>query len=144
MRLKIYSRVIWIVLPVFAFPVSGAVAIASPDPTIPISGTVQAPIRSLDEVMVSLLHKINCTAGALAISKGDTLLYERSYGWLDREHKIPAPVNAYIGLASCEKPITAAAVRRLAAIGKLNLAKLVQKLPMLAKGNSDASFRVKL
>jgi CubicO group peptidase (beta-lactamase class C family) len=121
MRLKIYRRVIWIVLPVFAFPVSGAVANASADPTIPISGTVQAPIRSLDEVMVSLLHKINCTAGALAISKGDTLLYERSYGWLDREHKIPAPVNAYFGLASCEKPITAAAVRKLAAEGKLNL-----------------------
>jgi CubicO group peptidase (beta-lactamase class C family) len=119
--MKIISLMIWIVFPDLVLSMLGAAALASPYPPIPISGTVQPPIRALDDVMVSLLHKIDCTAAALAISKGDTLLYERSYGWLDREHKIPMPVNAYFGLASCEKPITAAAVRKLAAEGKLNL-----------------------
>jgi Beta-lactamase len=121
MKLKFHILIFWIVLLLLTFCLSDSVALASPDSTIPISGTVQASIASLDEAMVVLLHKVNCTAGALAISKGDTLLYERSYGWLDKEHKIAAPPRAYFGIASCEKPITAAAVRKLAAEGKLNL-----------------------
>jgi CubicO group peptidase (beta-lactamase class C family) len=71
--------------------------------------------------MLGFVQKINCTAGTLAISRRGRLLYERGYGWLDRQHNIPAPPNAYFGIASCEKPITAAAVRKLAAERKLNL-----------------------
>ena len=32
-------------------------------------------------------------------------MYERGYGWLDQEHKTVTPPNAYIGIASCEKPV---------------------------------------
>jgi hypothetical protein len=71
--------------------------------------------------MIGYVLKINSTAGALAISRQGQLLYERGYGWLDRQHKVPTPPNAFFGIASCEKPITAAAVRKLAAEGKLNL-----------------------
>jgi len=71
--------------------------------------------------MLGFVKKINCTAGTLAISRQGRLLYERGYGWLDQQHKIAAPANAYFGIASCEKPITAAAVRKLAAEGKLDL-----------------------
>jgi CubicO group peptidase (beta-lactamase class C family) len=88
---------------------------------IPISGTNQLTIPSLDKVMLGFVQKINCTAGTLAISRRGQLLYERGYGWLDQQHKIAAPANAFFGIASCEKPITAAAVRKLAADGKLNL-----------------------
>jgi CubicO group peptidase (beta-lactamase class C family) len=91
-------------------------------PAIPISiGTNRLAIPSLDDVMVGFVKKIGSTGGTLAISRGGRLLYERGYGWLDRQHKIPAPPNAFFGIASCEKPITAAAVRKLAAEGKLSL-----------------------
>ena len=90
--------------------------------TVPISiGTSKLAIPALDKVMIGYVQKINCTAGTLAISRRGRLLYERGYGWLDRQHKIAAPASAFFGIASCEKPITAAAVRKLAAEGKLNL-----------------------
>jgi len=98
-----------------------AAAVTPNDAKVPISGNAKAPIHLLDDVMVLYLQKIQCSAASLAISKGDTLLYERGYGWLDQEHKTAAPENAFFGIASCEKPITAAAVRKLAAEGKLNL-----------------------
>jgi hypothetical protein len=106
-------------LPALCLP--GTAVPAAPVPPIPISGTNQLTIASLDEAMLGFVKKINCTAGTLAISRQGRLLYERGYGWLDQQHKIAAPANAYFGIASCEKPITAAAVRKLAAEGKLNL-----------------------
>jgi hypothetical protein len=100
---------------------SGTAAPAPAAPALPISGANQPAIAALDKVMMDYVGKINCTAGTLAISRRGQLLYERGYGWLDRQHNIAAPPNAYFGIASCEKPITAAAVRKLAAEGKLNL-----------------------
>jgi CubicO group peptidase (beta-lactamase class C family) len=90
-------------------------------PAIPISGTNQPAMPPLDKVMTNCVKKIESTAGTLAISWHGRLLYERGYGWLDQQHTIPAPPNAYFGIASCEKPVTAAAVRKLAAEGMLNL-----------------------
>jgi CubicO group peptidase (beta-lactamase class C family) len=98
-----------------------AAARAAAVAAIPISGTNQLTVAALDGVMIDFVRKINCTAGTLAITRRGRLLYERGYGWLDQQHKIAAPPNAYFGIASCEKPVTAAAVRKLAAEGKLNL-----------------------
>jgi CubicO group peptidase (beta-lactamase class C family) len=120
-RPAIYGPVLWLFWCLLAFGLSETAVPAAPVPTIPISGTNQLTIQSLDKVMLGFVQKINCTAGTLAISRGGRLLYERGYGWLDQEHKIVAPSNAYFGIASCEKPITAAAVRKLAAEGKLKL-----------------------
>ena len=115
---------LWLCLPALCLPETAIRAAPAPDaaaPTIPISGTGQLTVASLDQVMLGLVRKIHCTAGTLAISSQGHLLYERGYGWLDQEHRIATPPNAYFGIASCEKPITAAAVRKLAAEGKLNL-----------------------
>jgi CubicO group peptidase (beta-lactamase class C family) len=88
---------------------------------IPITHGHQFALPALDQAMVESLQKIHCTAGTLAISRKGQLLYECGYGWLDQQRTVPAPPNAYIGVASCEKPITAAAVRQLGAKGKLDL-----------------------
>jgi CubicO group peptidase (beta-lactamase class C family) len=103
--------------------------------TVPISGSIHAPIGAIDQAMIGMLQKIGCTAGAVAISQGDTLLYERGYGWLDREHTTPAPATVRMGIASCEKPITAAAVRKLARDGLLDLnAPLFETLKIVPAG----------
>jgi len=130
-RLNIDHPILWFFLLLLGFCLSGTAVPAAPvsdapvpaasAPTVPISGTNQLTIPSVDKVMLDFVEKIHCTAGTLAISKRGQLLYERGYGWLDQKHKIAAPANAYFGIASCEKPITAAAVRKLAAEGKLNL-----------------------
>lgn len=86
----------------------------------PVSG-VGRSYPNLDGVMAQFVDKLNCSAGALAVSKEGRLLYARGYGWLDLEHSRPAPANVLIGIASCEKPITASAVRILAGKHKLKL-----------------------
>jgi len=123
---RIWESVLWLFLflPAFCLPesaIAAAPVAAASVPGIPISGTDQATVPSLDKVMIGFVKKINCTAATVAISRQGRLVYERGYGWLDQDHKIAAPPNAYFGIASCEKPITAAAVRKLAAEGKLNL-----------------------
>ena len=116
-----YDSILWLYLCLLAFCLPETAVPAASVPTMPISGTNQLTIPSLDKVMLGFVQKINCTAGALAISRRGKLLYERGYGWLDQQHQVAAPANAYFGIASCEKPITAGAVRKLAAEGKLNL-----------------------
>jgi hypothetical protein len=112
---KIMLKLHWLVA---AFTAINAVALGTP---IPIAGSNQPPIPLLDQVMAHFVQKISCTAGTLAISKGDRLVYQRAYGWLDRERIIPAPLDTCIGLASCEKPITSAAIRKLAGEGDFSM-----------------------
>lgn len=86
------------------------------------TGVTNPPsLAALDTVMDDYVRRIGCTAGVLAIGKQGHVLYSRGYGWLDKERTVPTPAKAYIGIASCEKPITAAAVRKLAREGKFSL-----------------------
>jgi CubicO group peptidase (beta-lactamase class C family) len=106
---------------VFVGLLSLALVAAQGDSKNAMSTAIHPKIAALDAGMDGYVRKIGCTAGVLAIGKNGQLLYSRGYGWLDKERMIPAPANAYIGIASCEKPITAAAVRKLAREGKFKL-----------------------
>ena len=106
---------------VVIWQLSVVAVVAQSDNNISLSATNPAAIVMLDRVMDDYVRKIGCTAGVLAVGKNEQLLYSRGYGWLDKERTLPAPANAYIGIASCEKPITAAAVRKLAREGKFSL-----------------------
>ncbi len=75
----------------------------------------------IDQAMAAVVVEIGCTSGAVAIGRGGTLLFSRSYGWLDREKTRPAGPEAIIGIASCEKPVTAAAIRRIMQARKLSV-----------------------
>jgi CubicO group peptidase (beta-lactamase class C family) len=87
----------------------------------PISGNDTRGVRLLDKVMLDHMNKIGCTSATLAISFRGRLVHSRGYGWVDKDKKIPTEPTTLIGIASCEKPITAAAIRQLARSGKLNL-----------------------
>jgi hypothetical protein len=75
----------------------------------------------LDEVMLKFLDKTGSTAAALAVGRRGEILYSRGYGWSDQEKRVAMQPNTMIGIASCDKPITAAAIRRLARAGRLSL-----------------------
>jgi len=136
-------RLWWPFFFLVVFRLSGMGAAVPAVETVPISiGTNKLAIPALDKVMIGFVQKINCTAGALAISRRGRLLYERGYGWLDRQHKTAAPANAYFGIASCEKPITAAAVRKLAAEGRLSLESPLFSTLGIHPAGSVADWRV--
>ncbi len=59
--------------------------------------------------------------GALAVVKDGRLVYTRSYGWADREKKMPVTPTSLFRIASVSKPITAVAVMKLIEEGRLDL-----------------------
>jgi N-acyl-D-amino-acid deacylase len=94
----------------------------------PITGKKTRGVELLDQVMLKYLDKIHCSAATLAISYKGALVDSRGYGWSDRGKTKPTSPDTMIGIASCEKPITAAMIRQLARTGRLNLNASVFKL----------------
>jgi CubicO group peptidase (beta-lactamase class C family) len=87
----------------------------------PVTGKDSPGVELLDQVMLRYMEKIGCSAAALAVSSKGVLVHSRGYGWIDKNKTVPAQPDTMIGIASCEKPITAAAIRQLAREGRLDL-----------------------
>ncbi len=88
---------------------------------LPVTGQGTPGVEQLDEVMVRYVNRIGCTAATLAVGDHGVTVHSRGYGWSDRDKKIPMLPNTLIGIASCEKPVTAAAIKQLARDGRLDL-----------------------
>lgn len=58
---------------------------------------------------------------AVAIARGDSILWEEGFGWADRERRVPATAQTPFSLASVTKTITATAVMLLRERGRLEL-----------------------
>ncbi len=102
---------------------------------IPVTGIDAAGVELFDNVMLDAMKRIGCSAAAMAVADHGTMVYSRGYGWMDKEKKAPTQPNAMIGIASCEKPVTAAAIRKLAREGRLSLdAKLFEFLKIKPQG----------
>ena len=100
-----------------------AVAVGSPvaHAELPVSGVHVPELDQFDQTMRSFMGTNGIEAGTLAIMYQGEVVFLRGYGWLDRAHTVPLPANTMMRLASVTKPITAAAVHRLAATAELNL-----------------------
>lgn len=95
----------------------------------PISGRAVPALEPIERALRRFLDERSIPAATLAVARGGKLLLERGFGWLDRDGTRPVPPQTPMRLASLSKPITAAAIRRLAAQGKLDLdAKVVDLL----------------
>jgi CubicO group peptidase (beta-lactamase class C family) len=92
-----------------------------PKVTIPIRGDKTPNVEVLDAVMLKYLPLTKSSAATLAIAKDGKILHSRGYGWIDQNRSIPMPPNAMIGIASCDKPITAALTRLLGQRGLIRL-----------------------
>jgi hypothetical protein len=115
MRIRLYWTIV--ILGCLAFHSASAQRSGGSSP----DGNNQPAIAALDEVMNRYVERIHCTAATLAIAKNGRFFYRRGYGWLDKDHSVRTPSYTYIGIASCEKPITASAIRKLAREGTLDL-----------------------
>lgn len=58
---------------------------------------------------------------AIAVARGDSILWEEGFGWADLEQRIPVTVNTPFYLASVTKTITATALMILRERGRLDL-----------------------
>lgn len=79
----------------------------------PVSGAVVPELRPLEEATLDYMREREITAGALAVARYGSVVYERGFGWNDRTRTEPVSPDALFRIGSVSKPITAAAVRRL-------------------------------
>ncbi len=81
--------------------------------------------------------KVRQVPGAsLAVSQHGKLVLAKGYGWADRDQEIPVGTETRFRLASISKPITAAAVMKLIADGKLGWGQSI--LPFVKKINGGS------
>jgi CubicO group peptidase (beta-lactamase class C family) len=92
----------------------------------------QPDLSPLAERIEAAMRDLEAPAVAIAVVAGERVIYEKAFGYRDRERRLPATVGTSFYIASSTKSFTALAARLLAADGKLNLdAPLDKVLPML-------------
>ena len=75
----------------------------------------------IDAVMTSFMAANGITAATVAVAQDGVMLAERGYGHRDIARQIPLPADAMFDTASIVKPVTAAAIQKLARERKLAL-----------------------
>jgi CubicO group peptidase (beta-lactamase class C family) len=96
-------------------------AIPALEAQLPVSGRPVPGMTAFDTIMTDFMNSNGVTAGVLAISRAGRIEYLRGFGWLREpaagQPGVPLPENAMMRTASVVKPVTAAAVRLVAAQG---------------------------
>jgi N-acyl-D-amino-acid deacylase len=88
---------------------------------LPVTGTAHPELSGIDRVMTAFLAKHHLPGAALAVAKDGHLVYERGFGYADRDAKEPVEPDSLFRIASISKPITAVSVLQLVERGKLKL-----------------------
>lgn len=76
---------------------------------------------AVDALMTSFMSTYGPTAASVTIVKNGVVLYSHAYGFQNAAATIPLPANPLFVTASIVKPVTAAAIQRLALSGNLGL-----------------------
>ncbi len=77
--------------------------------------------REMDSVVERYLKRWEINGAQLAITRNDSLLYARGFGWADKEQGIRMEPNILMRFASVSKLITAVGIMKLREMKKLQL-----------------------
>lgn len=106
---------------------------------IAVTGGDDPRLAPFDELMRSFLEEHQAPGAALAVARNGRLVYSRGFGTADRATGEPVAPDALFRIASISKPVTAAAVVRLARAGKFGLDdRLVELLDVAPTLEGDA------
>jgi N-acyl-D-amino-acid deacylase len=104
-----------------SFAVLSSTIFARDKTDTPITGDPVRGLEPFDELMRNFLKAHGAPGAALAVSRQGKLIYARGFGYADTEAREPVAPDALFRIASVTKPITAAAVLKLAELGKFEL-----------------------
>lgn len=100
------------------------VGIAQPDflraGDLPTNGMYIPELDVFDQTMQDFMATREIEAGLLGVMKDGCIVYERGFGWQNASHTVVLPEDAMMRIASCTKPITAAAINKLFAAGVID------------------------
>ncbi|WP_062052890.1 serine hydrolase [Aquimarina longa] len=102
-----------------------------------VSGLSFSQNKTKLEKYMNAQASINGFSGTVLVTKGDSILLKKAYGFADYEWKIPTTLDTKFSLASVSKQFTAVAILQLVEKGKLSLEdKLIQYFPKFPKANA--------
>lgn len=79
------------------------------------------PLDRMDRDIERFMARYSIHGMSLAISRGDSLIYAKGYGWADEEARQEMTPKHIMRIASASKLVTAVAVMRLIEEGKLSM-----------------------
>lgn len=83
--------------------------------------SAQPELHAMDSIMQRYLKRWEIHGAQLAISRHDSLLYARGFGYADKDSKIPMEPSYIMRMASVSKLITATGIMKLRDMGKIRL-----------------------
>lgn len=78
-------------------------------------------LQALDKKITSYMRKWHMKGASLAVTRGDSLVYAKGYGWADEENGVEMGPGNIMRMASVSKLITAVGIMVLQDEGKLNI-----------------------
>ncbi len=88
---------------------------------LPLTCVAAAPLESLAPQIEKLRVDNNSPSIAIAVARHGKILWERGFGWADRENRVPATEHTAYSLASISKPVTATGLMTLVQAGRIDL-----------------------
>ncbi len=109
----------------------------------PVTGQASTQFVAFDARMQESMDRIGATSSTLAITRKGQVFYSRGYGWQDQKKTHPTEPDELLRIASCTKPITAAAIAALVREKKIDpQAKVFDYLSIKPAGEwGDARLR---
>ena len=83
--------------------------------------SAQPELHAMDSIMQRYLKRWEIHGAQLAISRHDSLLYARGFGYADKDSKIPMEPSYIMRMASVSKLVTATGIMKLRDMGKIRL-----------------------
>ena len=81
----------------------------------------QPELHAMDSIMQRYLKRWEVHGAQLAISRHDSLLYARGFGYADKDRQIPMEPSSILRMASVSKLVTATGIMKLRDMGKIRL-----------------------
>ena len=93
----------------------------------PYSPTSSKDMKPYLNKYLKKLHKLDRFSGSVLVAKGNTILFEESYGQSDKKRNAENNTNTSFNIASTTKTFTAVAIAKLAEQGKLKFSDPISK-----------------
>lgn len=78
-------------------------------------------LAEMDSIVKKYLRRWEINGAQLAISRNDSLIYAKGFGWADKERGLPMEPSYIMRMASVSKLVTATGVMKLCEMGRLHL-----------------------
>ena len=102
-------------------------------------------LKGVDKELTTVLEKSKAAGFAIAIVKGDKMLYAKGFGYRDLENKLPVTTNTVFPIGSVTKAFTASLIGILEDQGKVNLNEPPRTyIPELQFFNSEMNAQITL